>query len=205
MELMAYFRDEHPRVRAVPGAGLAVPIWILGSSLFGAQVAAALGLPFAFASHFAPAQMMDALAIYRARFQPSAQLQAPYVMLGVNVIAAETDEEARFLASSQRQAFTSLRLGRPIELPPPSVEWEKQSNPLGNSPVDEALKASIVGSPETVRTRLEAFIERTAADELILVSHVYEHAKRLRSYELTAQVRDQLAARVDEPRASGAV
>ena len=129
MELMQYFAAAEPgqRIVAVPGAGLKVPLWILGSSLFGAQVAAALGLPFAFASHFAPAAMMDAIAIYRQRFRASAQLQRPYVMLGFNVFAADTDEEARFLATSMQQAFVNLRSGQPTQLPPPVAGYEERS------------------------------------------------------------------------------
>lgn len=195
LELMSYFRPPEPdqRVRAVPGGGLDVPLWILGSSVFGAQVAAALGLPFAFASHFAPAQLMDAIALYRQRFHPSAQLRESYLMLGVNVIAADTDDEARFLASSQREAFTKLREGMPIQLPPPSQEWERDPARPERTPVDQALKASIVGAADTVRQGLEAFIARTQADELIIAAHVYDHAKRLRSYELTARVRERLS------------
>jgi luciferase family oxidoreductase group 1 len=193
VELMSYFRGEvGARVRAVPGAGLDVPIWILGSSLFGAQVAAALGLPFSFASHFAPAQLMDAIAVYRHRFQPSVHLDRPYVMLGVNLVAADSDDEARFLASSQRQAFTKLREGMPIQLPPPSIEWQRQSESGERTLTEQVLRASIVGSPATVRSELAAFIERTAADELIIATQVYEHAQRLRSYEIVAQVRSSL-------------
>ena len=171
----------------MPGAGSKVPIWILGSSLFGAQVAAAFGLPFAFASHFAPAHLMDAIAVYRERFEPSEQLAKPFVMLGVNVVAADTDDEARFLASSGRQSFTMLRQGQPIALPPPSSEWEKPPVAEG-SDVDRVFKASVVGSPETVRRLLQAFIDRTAADELIVATQIYDHAARLRSYEIAAQV-----------------
>jgi luciferase family oxidoreductase group 1 len=194
LELMSYFRPPEPdqRVRAVPGAGLEVPIWILGSSLFGAQVAAALGLPFAFASHFAPAQLTDAAALYRERFQPSGRLTEPHLMLGLNVIAADTDDEARFLASSQREAFTKLREGTPIQLPPPSKQWEPNPARPERSAVDQALKASIVGDAETVRQGLEAFIARTRADELIIAAQIYDHAKRLRSYELIARVRESL-------------
>jgi luciferase family oxidoreductase group 1 len=194
LELMAYFQppQREQRVRAVPGGGLDVPIWILGSSLFGAQVAAGLGLPFAFASHFAPAQLADAAAVYRERFQPSDRLRAPYLMLGVNVIAAESDDEARFLASSQRQAFTRLREGTPIQLPPPSKEWERQPASLPNPSVDQALRASIVGSVETVGRELEAFIAQTRADELIVAAQIYDHGRRLRSYQLTAAVRESL-------------
>ena len=185
-ELIAYFEEARPdqAVRAVPGAGLRVPIWILGSSTFGAQVAAAFGLPFAFASHFAPAALVEALAIYRERFQPSEQLRTPYGMLGVNVVAAGTDEEARFLASSGRQSFASLRAGHPIPLPPPSREWTREPDAAG--PGVDPTRVSFVGSPDTVVSGMREFIARTAADELIVVSHIYDHAARLRSYELTA-------------------
>ena len=193
VELMSYFRDESGgRVRAVPGAGLDVPIWILGSSLFGAQVAAVLGLPFSFASHFAPAQLMDAIAVYRHRFQPSVHLERPYVMLGVNLVAADSDEEARFLASSQRQAFTKLREGTPIQLPPPSVEWQRQLESSERAVTEQIPKASIAGRPATIKNELAAFMERTGADELIIATQVFEHARRLRSYELVAQVRTTL-------------
>jgi len=185
-ELMAYFEAAQPgqRVRAVPGAGLRLPIWILGSSTFGAQVAAAFGLPFAFASHFAPAYMDEALAIYRQRFRPSDRLAKPYAMLGVNVVAADSDNEARFLASSGRQSFASLRAGRPIELPPPSKEWTREPDA---APTDaDRTRVSFVGAPDAVAAGLREFIARTDADELIVVSHIYDHAARLRSYELTA-------------------
>lgn len=183
-EVIAYFRPAQPGqpVRAVPGAGLAVPIWILGSSTFGAHVAAAFGLPYAFASHFAPAQMMEALEVYRSRFEPSAALQAPYAMLGVNIVAAESDAEAQFLASSGRQAVASLRMGMPIELPPPSREWTRD----GSSAPDREARPSFVGTPDTVRQQVQAFVERTGADELIVVSQIYDQAARLRSYELAA-------------------
>ncbi len=185
-ELLAYLGDPQPgqRVIAVPGAGSRVPVWILGSSTFGAHVAAALGLPFAFASHFAPALLDEASAIYRERFQPSATLAAPYLMLGVNVVAAETDDEARFLASSGRQSFASLRAGRPIQLPPPSREWTRAADePEGPT---ERSRVSFVGSPQTVAAGLGAFVERTAADEVIVVAHIHDHAARLRSYEIAA-------------------
>lgn len=173
-------------VQAVPGAGLDIPIWILGSSTFGAQVAAELGLPYAFASHFAPAQLFEASGLYRSRFKPSDRLARPFLMLGVNVVAAETDEEARFLASSGRQSFASLRAGHPTQLPPPSKEWEPDSR----EPTDPVLRprVSFVGSPDTVRREMLAFIERTAADELIVVSHIHDHAARLRSYEIAATI-----------------
>jgi len=185
-ELMAYFAAAQPgqQVRAVPGAGLRVPIWILGSSTFGAEVAAAFGLPFAFASHFAPAYMDEALMLYRQRFRPSDRLSKPYAMLGINVVAADTADEARFLASSGRQSFASLRAGRPIELPPPSREWTRE--PESTVADADRNRVSFVGAPEAVAAGMRAFVERTGADELILVSHIYDHAARLRSYALTA-------------------
>src|SRR5262245_42782879 len=188
LELMAYFRDTQPNplVRAVPGAGLDVPIWILGSSTFGAQLAAELGLPFSFASHFAPALLLEALEIYRERFKPSDRLARPCVMLGVNIVAAETDEEARFLASSGRQSVANLRAGRPIRLPPPSKEWERDvhesADPLRRT------RVSFVGSPPTVEREVRQFLDRTHADELIVVSAIYDHVARLRSYEIAAEV-----------------
>jgi len=189
-ELMSYFRpDETQGVRAVPGAGLAIPIWILGSSLFGAQVAALMGLPFAFASHFAAAQMMQAVAIYRASFRSTAdERPRSQLMLGVNIIAADTDEEAEFLATSGRQAYANLRRGMPTTLPPPNREFEREFDPLKGNRLEEAQSISIVGSPGTVRTDLDAFIERTRPDELIVVSHIYDHAARLRSYEIIADI-----------------
>ncbi len=186
MEVIDYFRDPQPdqQVRAVPGAGLRVPIWILGSSLFGAQVAAALGLPFAFASHFAPQLMREAIAIYRERFNSSEHSTQPYLMLGVNIVAADTDADARFLASSGRQSFASLRSGRPIRLPPPSKEWER--DPGDRSDPANQTRVSFVGSPDTIRDQVKEFAAQTAADELIVVSHIYDHQARLRSYELAA-------------------
>jgi luciferase family oxidoreductase group 1 len=194
-ELMAYFRPPQPgqRIQAVPGAGLRVPIYILGSSLFGAQVAAALGLPYAFASHFAPADMMDAIALYRSRFRPSDQLEKPYVMLGVNVFAAETDGEARRLFTSVQQAFVRLRRGEPSRLPPPVANVDKLLTPMEQDMLARALAVSFIGTPGTVRRGLESFVAKTGADELIVVSQIFDHAARLRSYELTAQVRDELS------------
>jgi luciferase family oxidoreductase group 1 len=188
IEVIDFFREAQPGqpVRAVPGAGLRVPIWILGSSLFGAQVAAALGLPFAFASHFAPAMLDDAIAIYRERFKPSEFLETPYLMLGVNVVAAATDAEARFLASSGRQSFASLRSGRPIPLPPPSKEWER--DPADRTDLTNQARVSFVGALDTIRPQVREFLDRTTADELIVVSHIYDHAARLRSYELAANL-----------------
>ncbi len=193
IELMNYFRPAEPgqRVRAVPGEGLEVPLWILGSSLFGAQVAAALGLPFAFASHFAPAAMMDAIAIYRSRFQPSAQLQQPYVMLGFNVFAADTDAEAQLLATSMQQAFVNLRTGMPTQLPPPVPGYLERLAPPARAMLDEVLSCTATGSPATVRAGIEAFIARTQPDELIITSQVFDHAARVRSFEIAAALLTQ--------------
>jgi luciferase family oxidoreductase group 1 len=187
LELLSYFHPEDGQpVRAVPGVGLTVPIYILGSSLFGAQVAAALGVPFAFASHFAAMQMIPAVEIYRTRFQPSGQRQRPHVILGVNVVAADTDEKARLLATSGRQAFASLRAGKPIALPPPSREWEKEVVPFDANRLEGAQSVSFVGSPQTIERDIESFINLVKPDELIVVSHIYDHAARLRSYEIVA-------------------
>ena len=195
-ELIAYFQPVHAgqRVRAVPGAGLDVPIYVLGSSLFGAQMAASFGLPYAFASHFAPAQMRTAIELYRARFRPSARHLAPYVMLGVNVFAADTAAEARRMFSSVQQAFVRLRRGEPGPLPAPVDDIERLLTPLEQAMLDQALAVSFIGTPDTVRRGLQAFVAETAADELIVVAQVFDHAARLRSYELTAEVRDALAA-----------
>jgi luciferase family oxidoreductase group 1 len=195
VELMSYFRPAEPgqRVRAVPGAGLAVPIWILGSSLFGAQLAAALGLPFAFASHFAPDQMMTAIELYRSRFRPSAPAARPRVMLGISVIAAETDGEARRLFTSLQQAFVNLRRGQPGPLPPPVDDIEARLSPLERSMLAHSLSCAVVGSPEIVRRGLAAFIARTGADELMVTAQIFDHAARLRSFDLAAAARDELA------------
>jgi luciferase family oxidoreductase group 1 len=189
LELLSYFHPQDgQRVKAVPGIGLTVPIYILGSSLFGAQVAAALGLPFAFASHFAAMQMIPAVEIYRTRFQPSGQLDRPHVILGVNIVAADSDDEARLLASSGRQAFASLRAGTPIKLPPPSREWEKDVVGFDASRIEGAQSVSFVGSPQTIERDMRSFADLLAPDELIVVSHIYDHAARLRSYEIVADV-----------------
>ncbi|PZO51112.1 MAG: hypothetical protein DCF16_11875 [Alphaproteobacteria bacterium] len=196
MELQALLAPAQPRqvVRAVPGEGANVPLWMLGSSTFGAQMAAALGLPYAFASHFAPAQMMSAIEIYRGAFQPSAQLAKPYVMLGFNIFAAPTDDEARFLATSLMQAFASLRRGIPRKLQPPDPDFESTLSEAERASLNEVLSCSAIGSPATVKAALQAFIARTQPDELILASHIYDHAARVRAYEIAAQVRAELAA-----------
>jgi len=195
VELLHYFQPARigQRVRSVPGEGLNVPIWILGSSLFGATLAAELGLPFAFASHFAPSQLMAALAIYREHFQPSAQLERPYVMLGFNVIAADTDAEARFLASSVQQAFVNSRSGRPSRLQPPTQDYEQGLMPYESAIIEQVLTCSAIGSARPVRDGLEAFIARTGADELMITSHIFSHSARLRSYAITAEIRDALS------------
>ena len=192
VELMHYFEPvaEGQRVRAVPGNGLKVPMWILGSSLFGAQLAAQLGLPFAFASHFAPGQMMQAMEIYRSRFQPSAQLARPYVMLGFNVFAADSDEQGQLLATSMQQAFVNLRSGRPARLPAPLAGYADRLGPVERAMLDQVLSCSAIGAPPTVRRQLQAFVDRTGADELMITSQIFEHRARLRSYELTAGIRD---------------
>jgi luciferase family oxidoreductase group 1 len=190
LDLMDYFSDEpEQRVRAVPGTGLKVPIWILGSSLYGAQLAAHLGLPYAFASHFAPAHLMQAIALYRTNFRPSARLAKPYLMLGISVIAAETDEEARFRATSTQQAFVNLRSGRPSRLPPPIADYLDQLGSQEKAMLDSVLSCSAIGSPTTVSQQLQAFIARTGADELMITSQIFDHAQRLYSYEITAGLR----------------
>ncbi len=195
LELQALLGPSEPRqiVRAVPGEGSNVPLWILGSSLFGAQLAAALGLPFAFASHFAPAAMMQAIEIYRATFRPSAQLQKPYVMLGFNIFAAPTDEEGRLLASSLMKAFASLRRGTPQKLQPPDPAFEATLSDAERAQLDQVLACSAIGALETVKASITAFIARTGADELILASHIFDHTARVRAYEIAAKVRTELA------------
>jgi luciferase family oxidoreductase group 1 len=195
IELMGYFRPAEPGqpVRAVPGAGLEVPVWILGSSLYGAQLAALLGLPFSFASHFAPAEMERATALYRARFEPSEQLAQPHVMLALNVFAADTDDEARFLFSSLQQAFVNLRTGRPGPLPPPVEGYDALIHPEHKAMLEHALSCAVIGSPETVRRGLAAFAERTGADELIVTAQIFDHQARLRSFEITAEAHRAIA------------
>jgi luciferase family oxidoreductase group 1 len=190
LELMMYFKGPAGQaVKAIPGAGLKIPIWILGSSLYGAQLAAELGLPYAFASHFAPSLMMKALEVYRSRFRPSEDLKHPHVMLAVNVIAAETDEEARRLFTSHQQAFVNLRRGTPGPLPPPNERAIEQLNPHERWELDQTLSVASVGSVATLQKSIEEFIGRTHADELIVVAQIFDHEARLRSYELTAQLR----------------
>lgn len=196
MELLHYFEPvaEGQMLQAVPGAGLDVAVWILGSSTFGAQLAAALGLPYAFASHFAPGQMREAVAAYRELFRPSERLAKPYVMLGVNVFAADTDAEARRLFSSLQQAFVNLRRARPGKLPPPVDDLEARLDPLARAMLANSLSCSVVGSPETVRRGLRAFIDSTGADELMVAAQIFDHAARKRSFQILAEVHREMAA-----------
>ncbi len=195
LELQTFLAPAAPgqRIQAVPAAGTNVPLWILGSSLFGASLAAELGLPYAFASHFAPGELLRALDVYRARFKPSAQLAKPYAMVGVNVIAAESDAEAKRLATTQQMSFTNLIRGTRGLSRAPISNIEDYWSPEEKAQVRQMLARSVVGAPETVAAGLDALIAETAADELIIVSDVYDHAARLRSFELIAEVR---AARV---------
>ncbi len=188
VELINYFAPAEPgqRVRAVPGEGQEIEVWILGSSTYGAQLAAMLGLPYAFASHFAPAEMQNAIDIYRSRFQPSARRDKPHLMLGLNVIAAETDEEAHFLFSSLQQAFVNLRSGRPGKLPPPIKGYVSEIDPMAKSMLDQALSCAVVGSPATIKKDLDAFIRRTGADELMVTAQIFDQKARVRSFEILA-------------------
>jgi luciferase family oxidoreductase group 1 len=190
VELLGYFRPAEPcqALQAVPGAGEAVEVWILGSSTYGAHLAAMLGLPYAFASHFAPAEMQQAVSLYRARFQPSERLAAPHVMLGVNVFAADTDVAAQRLFSSLQQAFLNLRRGRPGKLPPPIDDLDARLDRYARAMLADALTCSIVGGPETVRHRLRAFIASTGADELMVTAQIFDHDARKRSFEILAMI-----------------
>ncbi len=190
MELMHWFQpaEEGQRLRANPGEGQDVPIWILGSSTFGAQLAAHLGLPYAFASHFAPGDLMSAIRIYRETFRPSERLAKPYVMLGFNVFAAETDAAGQALFSSLQQAFVNLRSGRPGKLPPPVPGYAATLHDGERAMIDQALSCSAVGAPATVKAALEDFVARTGADELMITSQIWDHDARVRSLEILAEV-----------------
>ncbi|MFZ5678070.1 MAG: LLM class flavin-dependent oxidoreductase [Pseudomonadota bacterium] len=190
VELQIYFDDPDPgqKIRAVPGAGLKVPLWILGSSLFGAQLAAHLGLPFAFASHFAPDSLMQAIAIYRERFQPSRQLDKPYVAAAANIIAADSDDEARRIFTSLQQAFIRLRRGQPGQLPPPIDDIDSFANPLEKANVDHSLVYSFVGARDKVKSGIEGFLAQTQIDELIVTGHIFDHQARRRSLEIAAGI-----------------
>ncbi|MER8429275.1 LLM class flavin-dependent oxidoreductase [Mesorhizobium caraganae] len=195
VELMGYFQpaEAGQRIQAVPGEGQKVPVWILGSSLYGAQLAAMLGLPYAFASHFAPAELDHALDIYRSRFQPSEQLDKPYVMLGLNVFAAPTDAEAKLLFTSLQQAFVNLRTGRPGRLPPPVEGYDQTLEPMAKTMLGQALSCAVVGSPETVRQGIDAFVRRTGADELMVTAQIFDHAARVRSFEILTEAHKSLS------------
>ncbi len=204
-ELRGYFRKAEAGpgrgqvVRAVPGEGLDVPIWLLGSSDFGARLAAELGLPFAFASHFAPDYLLTALSIYRENFRPSESLDRPYAMVGVNALAADTDAEAVRLFTSLQQAFLNLIRGMPGPIKPPVESMEGRWSAAERAQVGRMTRVSVVGSPETVRRGLEAVIEATDADELMLAGHVHDHDARLRSFEILAEVRDAIGGPRPDP------
>jgi luciferase family oxidoreductase group 1 len=205
VELLHYLGAPAPgqKVRAIPGEGSNIPVWILGSSLFGAQLAAMLGLPYAFASHFAPQMMMEAIQVYRERFTPSEYLDKPYVMLGFNAFAAETDEEGEYLASSMQQAFVQLRTGTPTELKPPVEGYIDTLPHAARAMLEQTLSVSAIGSPPSVKAAIEAFVERTGADELMITSQIYDHKARLRSYEIVADVFGRTAARAPAEAAAG--
>ena len=189
MELQSFFADDgQTGIRATPGAGAKVDLWILGSSTFGAQLAAALGLPYAFASHFAPGQMMEAIEIYRRTFRPSAALAKPHLMLGFNVFAADTDAEAELLASSQQQAFVAIRTsGKGIQLPPPVPGYRESLGPQGAAMLDQVLSASATGGPARVSEQIAAFIAKTGADELMIASAMFDHEARKKSLTIAAE------------------
>ena len=190
VELQQFFSEEAKFnvIQAYPGAGLEVPLWILGSSTFGAQLAAQLGLPYAFASHFAPAQMDEALAVYRRYFKPSKQLDKPYAMIGANIVAADTDEEARFHFTSLQQAFTNMTRGKRGQFPKPITDIETYWSPPEKAMASQMLECSIVGSKETVRSGLQRLIEKTQADEVMLTSSIYDLEARLKSLKIISSL-----------------
>jgi len=189
-ELIAYFQDGVPgqAVRAIPGAGSHVPVWVLGSSHYGAQLAAALGLPYAFASHFAPNDLEFAIQLYRQQFKPSPWLQKPYVMLGLNVFAADTDDEARLLFTSLQQAFINLRTGQPAPLPPPVPGYEESLDPRRADMLAHVLRCAIVGGPATIASGLNTFIASHRPDEIMVTAQIFDHAARLKSYKLLSEI-----------------
>jgi luciferase family oxidoreductase group 1 len=193
LELQSFFADDgQTGITATPGAGANVDLWILGSSTFGAQLAAALGLPYAFASHFAPDSLMSALTIYRRDFKPSAALDRPHVMAGFNIFAADTDAEAELLASSQQQSFVALRTGNPGKLKPPVEGYRQSLGAQGQQILDHVLQCSAVGSPGKVARGIAAFVERTGVDEIMVTSAIYDHEARKRSLAITADVMTEL-------------
>lgn len=194
LEVQAYFAPAGPNqaIQAIPGAGLDVPLWILGSSLFGAQLAAELGLPYAFASHFAPDALMQALAVYRERFKPSEQLDKAYAMPGINVIAAETDAEARHLATSLQQRFVGMVRGARGKLQPPLDDIDAYWSPAEKAHVSSMLRYAFIGSPETLKRNLRAFVAATQADEIMATAPIFDHEARKRSYEILAGIADEI-------------
>lgn len=196
VELQSYFKPttEGQAVQAVPGAGLAVPIWLLGSSLFSAQLAALLGLPFAFAAHFAPEQLYEAIKLYHREFRPSPSLARPYAMAAVAIFAADTDREAARLFTSLQQSFANLRRGTPGPLPPPVDSTEGLWSPIEQAGLDRAFSEAIVGSRATVKNGIASFLERTGLDELMVTAAIYDHAARLRSFEIVAEVHESMEA-----------
>lgn len=192
-ELMGYFAaPQGASPRAIPGTGLKIPIYILGSSTFGAELAARLGLPYAFASHFAPDYLQSALDVYRTRFQPSPLLSEPHAMIGVNIFAADSDEEGRRLFTTLQQLFLNLIRGYPREMPPPVDDMSEKWNPMEEAHVRRMTRVSAVGGPDTVRARLRAIIEETGADEIIATAHIFDHQARLHSFEIAAEIFQQL-------------
>ncbi|WP_041054453.1 LLM class flavin-dependent oxidoreductase [Jeotgalibacillus campisalis] len=191
-ELLSYFNpdllDHKPVVRAIPGEGLSVPVWLLGSSGFSAQLAGQLGLPFSFASHFSPDNTLPALDLYRRNFKPSDTLEKPHAMVGVNVIAAETDEKAQYLATTLQQAFLNLIRSTESPLPPPVENMDEIWSPYEKAALEQQLGSSIIGSKETVKAKLQKFLDDTNADEMMIVSQIYDHQDRLRSYEIVAEI-----------------
>ena len=197
IELLTYFAPPQSGqgVRAVPGAGLGIPVWILGSSLYGAQLAAAFGLPFAFASHFAPALLMPALQAYRSNFRPSGAIERPYAMIGVNVFAADSDAEGHRLFTSLEQMFLRLRTtGDTGLLGPPVEHFHESLPPPVQAMIDQAFSYAVKGSPETVRQRLEEILAETSADELMIAGQIFDHTARLRSFEIAAAICGELDA-----------
>ncbi|KQT65814.1 MULTISPECIES: LLM class flavin-dependent oxidoreductase [unclassified Aureimonas] len=198
LELIAYFADDKGlRVRAVPGVGTKVPVWVLGSSLYGAQLAAHFGLPYAFASHFAPAALDEAVEVYRQTFRPSEHLERPYFMLAANVFAGETDEEGRRLRSSMEQAFANLRTGQPGPLPRPVDDIDAVLEPMIKASVSQALSISATGSPATVERELERLVARYRPDEMILTGQIHDHAARKRSFGIAAEAMRAIGTRAD--------
>ena len=194
VELQGYFKEAEPgqAIRAVPGAGLDVPIWLLGSSLFSARLAAMLGLPFAFASHFAPDYLPAAVQLYRHEFRPSETLQQPYAMVGFNVFAADTDHEAQRLFTSLEQQFINLRRGRPTKLQPPLDAGDERWSPAEAAGIERALACSAIGSPDTVERELRAFIDQHRPDELMIAGQIFDHEARLHSFRIAAEIRARM-------------